>query len=346
MKAVIVPKPGAELEIWDVPDPKIGDYDVLVEQLTCGVCASTDREVMDGHFPGVDHYPTALGHEAVGRVVEMGPKVRNFKMDDLVLHAQLPKVEGDRDIGSAWGAYAEFGVATDGRAMLEDGYPDFNDFYLSQQALPADMDPVEGTLLITLKETLSGLQQFGVAANSSLLIFGDGPVGACLIRFAKLVGARPVVVAGHHDDRLQIASRMGADYVINTAKNDLKSLAHDVAPEGLDYIIDAVGRNELMNQALPLLKNHGKFCIYGVASTQHLNFDWSEGPYHWTIEHMIFPTFPIEAATHGPILDWIRLGFIEPRSLVSHVFGMDEISRVFELIERREVFKGVIQIKN
>ena len=84
MKAVIVPQPGAELEIWDIPVPKIGDYEVLVEQLACGVCASTDKEVMDGVFPGVDHYPTALGHEAVGRVIEMGSKVRNFKIGDLI----------------------------------------------------------------------------------------------------------------------------------------------------------------------------------------------------------------------------------------------------------------------
>jgi threonine dehydrogenase-like Zn-dependent dehydrogenase len=185
-----------------------------------------------------------------------------------------------------------------------------------------------------------------VEANSSVLIFGDGPVGASLTRFAKLIGAKPVIVAGHHDDRLQMASRMGADYVINTTNDDLRSLAQDIACEGLDYIIDAVGRNDLMNEALPLLTNHGKFCIYGVASTQHLNFDWSKGPYHWTIEHMILPTFPIEAATHEPILDWIRLGFIDPGSLVSHVFGMEEISRVFEMIERREVFKGVIRIKD
>lgn len=346
MKAVIVPEPGGKLEIWDIPMPKIGDYDVLAEQLACGVCASTDREVINGHFPGVHHYPTALGHEAVGRVVEVGPKVRYFKPGDLVLRTQLQKVEGDRDIGSAWGAYAEFGVATDGRAMLEDGHPGFNDFYLSQQALPPNMDPVEGTLLITLKETFSGLQQFGVKANSSLLIFGDGPVGACLTRFAKMVGARPVVVAGHHDDRLQVASRMGADYVINTARDDLAGVLRDLAPQGVGYIIDAVGRNELMNQGLPLLKNHGKFCIYGVASTQHLNLDWSAAPYHWTIEHLIFPTFTIESAAHEPMLDWIRLGFIEPKGLISHVFGLEEIAHVFELIERREVFKAVIRIKS
>ena len=141
------------------------------------------------------------------------------------MRTQLQKVEGDKGIGSAWGAYAEFGVATDGRAMREDAHPDYDDFFLSQDVLPADMDPVEATLMITYKETLSGLQQFGVSANSSVLIFGDGPVAACLTRFAKLVGAGPVIVAGHHDDRLQIAKRMGADYIINSGKSNLNDFA-------------------------------------------------------------------------------------------------------------------------
>ena len=100
-----------------------------------------------------------------------------------------------------------------------------------------------------------------------------------------------------------------------------------------------------MNEGLPLLKNHGKFCIYGVARSRQLNFDWSRGPYHWTIEHLILPTFSVESATHGPILDWIRLGFLEPKALISHVFPMEEISHVFELIKQREVFKAVIKIK-
>lgn len=155
MKAVVVPQPGGQLEIWDVPEPRIDDYQVLVEMLACGVCASTDSEVISGHFPGVSHYPTVLGHEGVGRVIEKGAKVRHFELGDLALRPGLEKVDEEDKIGSAWGAFAEFDVANDGRAMREDGHPGFTDYFLSQQVIPREMDPIQATLREAFKVVIA-----------------------------------------------------------------------------------------------------------------------------------------------------------------------------------------------
>ena len=70
MKGAVIVEPG-KLEIWDdIPMPEMNDYQVMVEQLACGVCTGTDWKLLEGHFKGFDTYPAVLGHEAVGRVVE------------------------------------------------------------------------------------------------------------------------------------------------------------------------------------------------------------------------------------------------------------------------------------
>lgn len=73
MKAAVVVQPG-KLEIREIPEPEINDYQVLVEQLACGVCTGTDWKLLEGHFKGFHTYPAVLGHEAVGRVIKEGKR--------------------------------------------------------------------------------------------------------------------------------------------------------------------------------------------------------------------------------------------------------------------------------
>ena len=81
MKSVIVPAPG-KIEIREVETPAINAYQALVKTEMVALCNATDSKLIAGHFPGVDTYPLALGHENAGIVVAVGEKVRNFKVGD------------------------------------------------------------------------------------------------------------------------------------------------------------------------------------------------------------------------------------------------------------------------
>ena len=81
MKTVIVPAPG-KIEIREVETPVINAYQALVKTEMVALCNATDSKLIAGHFPGVDTYPLALGHENAGIVVAVGEKVRNFKAGD------------------------------------------------------------------------------------------------------------------------------------------------------------------------------------------------------------------------------------------------------------------------
>jgi D-arabinose 1-dehydrogenase-like Zn-dependent alcohol dehydrogenase len=88
MKAVAVLKPG-KVAIVDIPMSKPGPYEVLVKSETAFICNATDRKIVQGHAAslgiGPDSYPLILGHETVGRVVEVAPKVTSFKLGDRIL---------------------------------------------------------------------------------------------------------------------------------------------------------------------------------------------------------------------------------------------------------------------
>ena len=91
MKAAVVTESG-KLEIRDVPMPQLGPYDVLVKSKNCygATCAGTDIHLMDGLHPYPVTFPTILGHESVGRVVEIGSKVRNLQVGQLISRVGAP----------------------------------------------------------------------------------------------------------------------------------------------------------------------------------------------------------------------------------------------------------------
>lgn len=118
MRAAAVTAPG-RVEVIDVADPHVGPFDVLCEALVGSVCAGTDTHVIEGAF-GPTGYPKIIGHETVGRVVEVGSDVRNFSAGDLVTRVGAPP---SQDYLLAWGGMVQFPVGKDHRAMREQGMP-------------------------------------------------------------------------------------------------------------------------------------------------------------------------------------------------------------------------------
>ena len=122
MKAAVITALG-KLEVLELPMPKLGDYDVLCKLSYGSTCAGTDIHLMDGLHPYPIPFPTVLGHESVGRVVEVGSKVRNYKVGDLVSRVGYP-VNDEIGMYSSWGGFAEYGVAKDHWQMRKDSRPE------------------------------------------------------------------------------------------------------------------------------------------------------------------------------------------------------------------------------
>jgi threonine dehydrogenase-like Zn-dependent dehydrogenase len=344
MKGLVVYRDGT-LKVEELPKPVIGDYGALVENLSCGICNGTDFKLIHASFKGFDTYPAVLGHESVGRVVEVGKKVTSYKPGDLVLRSILEKVEDD-SFASGWGSFAEYGVIGDIAAMKADGRDDYYDIYLAQQIVPSHIDPHQAVMLITLKEVLSGLQRFGVGKGHSVLIHGAGPVGLSMVRFAKLRGADPVVVSEPNVGRRERATKLGADVVIDPMAEDLVARAKEIEADGFDFVIDAVGINRLMTDSLKVVKFNGKVGVYGIAAETSAEIDWEAAPYNWAIHFVQWPTFEDEAAAHDEVLGLIDAGKLDLADFVTHVIpGLDAFQEGFDTVSSQIGVKVTIDIK-
>ena len=347
MKSLTVQKDLSLKIVDDVPMPSYGDYQVLVKVLAGGVCAGTDMKIKHGNMKGIDKetYPTILGHESVGEVVELGSKVRNFKKGDLAL---LPFIGGPLGgYASHFGAFSEYAVSTDWKAMVEDGRGPgteyFDDSLYTQVVLPKGFDPVESTMIVTFREVLAAARSFKLAANQSVVVFGAGPVGMSFIRFAKLTGLSTVISVDVADEKLEDAKLAGADYAFNSTKCDITKEIRAILPDGADNIIDAVGVNSLINQAMELVVPNGQICVYGISPNLGMDLAWAKAPYNWRLYFMQWPIKADEAAAHSQIINWMQLGVLDPKDFISHVFSIDEALDAFDILENKsEPYKKIV----
>ena len=106
---------------------------------------------------------------------------------------------------------------------------------------------------------------------------------------------RTVITIDISDDKTEQARNMGADIVINSSKEDVEAMVLKYLPEGADYVVDAVGINQLLNQGMRLIKYNGKVCGYGISPKLGMDLDWSDAPYNWQLHFVQFPRKKEEA---------------------------------------------------
>jgi len=338
MRGLAVDKAG-KLSVPELSMPAYGECQALVKTLSCGVCSGTDGKLIHGTFKNMRDYPLLLGHEAVGRVVEVGKRVTKYKVGDVVM---LPFVYGALDgYFSGWGGYCEYAAVGDEGAFALAGQgvgtPGYDEGCLAQTVIRSQdaVDPVGASMIVTFREVLSAMGRFGFEANENIVIYGAGPVGLCFTRFAKLLGMGPVVTVDIHDDKVAEAARMGADIAINSQKQDVEAEVRRLFPKGADNIVDAVGVNALINQAMKLVKYNGKICCYGISAELDMHLDWSGGPYNWTLQFLQFPLKIEEAQAHRQVMAWINAGILDPMAFISDVIPFERITEAFDLAEKK-----------
>jgi threonine dehydrogenase-like Zn-dependent dehydrogenase len=361
MKAAVMLSKG-ELKVIDVPDVRPDDYQALVKISHCAICNGTDWKLLMGTFPpppfpvnnlfpygDIGWYPGILGHESVGVVIEVGKKVNKFKKGDKVLRVGAFYPEKDAKYKSYWGGFSEYGLVEDMDAMMAEVPERVGPINAMQQIVPSDFDGAQATMLITMKEICSAVQNFGVKPKESFFIWGDGPVGLCFARWAKITGAYPVILCGRHEDRLELALKMGADFVINQkGKKVAEQVMKYTDGQGVSKIVNAVGANSLIEDSLDFLANMGTIGMYGLQDTssppkpQETTINFGKRIFTWNGWNL-GAVGPDESRVHQQVLDAVKYDLFDPKALISHVMPLSEIREGMELIKERKGLKVVIE---
>lgn len=340
MKVLTVTKEH-KLEIQDIPKPAYTEYQCLVKIKACGICSTTDREIIKGTQPYHNVYPCVLGHEAVGEIIETGCKVKTFKPGDMVTRPAAIFPGSSRDgFASGWGGFAEFGVVVDRRAMEADGDLSLAADYtaLRQNRVPEGLSVKEAVLAISLAETASWAWLQPSAAGKNAVVFGTGIAGLTIALWWKMAGAASVTVVGRRDERLTIAKEIAADHGINITTTNPAEALQKLTGGKADLVAEAVGSREVMKQALCCLANGGTLAIYGVPDGFAYELPMANCPGDFNIS--------LKPAEEHLAYDWscrmIRDGKIPVDKLMSHEFDFADYQQAFDQIAEGRIVKSLI----
>jgi threonine dehydrogenase-like Zn-dependent dehydrogenase len=270
MRALTV-KPGEKdsLSVDEVPDPRPGSGELLVEGLAIGVCG-TDREIAAGDYgwapDGEDRL--VIGHESLGRV-SRAPDDSDFSDGDLVVGI----VRRPDPVPCGACARGQFDMCRNGR-YTERGIKQIHGYaselWTVEEGYAVTLDPrladvgmlMEPTTIVA--KAWDQVERIGRRAwfePERALVTGAGPIGL----LAAMIGVQRGLEV-HVLDRVtdgvkpDLVRRLGATY----HSSDLREVAKDVAP---DIVIEATGVGELVFDAMEMTASYGIVCLTGVSPT-------------------------------------------------------------------------------
>ncbi len=347
MRALAIEKPGAlsGLALRDIPAPKPGKYEALVRIRGCGLCATTDWEIIKGKQPFHDAYPAILGHEAVGEVVEAGAGVESFRPGDLVTRPVAIWPGETRDgLASGWGGFAEYGIVRDARAMARAGDPSLENDYtaLRQRVVPAGMAVADAVLAISLAETASWFRHLPPVAGKRVAIGGTGIAGLGMVLWSLFAGAETVVVLGRRTVRLDLAKRLGATHGVDVTQGvsgDIPARVREAnGGHGADLFLEAVGLPDQVEVGLSCLAPGGTVAIYGVPEGQRYSLAWGAGPGNARVAQ-----YPAEEhLAYDWVARMIARGAIPASLLMTHRWTLAQYAEAFSAVADGSVVKGWI----
>jgi len=259
MKSIVLKEP-KNLLIEEKNKPKIKEDEVLIKIIYGGVCGS-DLHAYEGESPFVD-FPITLGHELVG-YVEDSNGIEDFSDGDMVLIdpvlscGECYACKNDRH--NVCKDVKVFGAHTDGGFQEYIAVPKKNIYQV-----PKDVDPRLAALGEPISIGFESTYRADVTADDTVLVIGTGTIGLMVTIVAKYKGAT-VIAADIDDSKLKMAKEMGADYVINSKKEDLEAKVKELTDgEGASVVIEAVGLKKTIQNAIYHTSAAGRVVILGI----------------------------------------------------------------------------------
>ncbi|GAB4112310.1 MAG: zinc-dependent alcohol dehydrogenase family protein [Candidatus Caldatribacteriota bacterium] len=355
IKAAVLEQP-KKFKIDIYKKPNIGDNDILLKIVLCGICGS------DVHFwkgtLGLKE-PIILGHEFIGEIAEIGNKAsegRNLKVGDMVaVEIIMPCYQCEwckngiyrlcaKDDTASTNTYGrQFGCNIPIKVPPTPLWGGFAQYlFIPGEAIThkfeKKVEPKEAVLTEPFATAIHAIERAEPKVGESCVIFGPGTIGLCLTVAAKLKGLFPIILIGadkNDESRLKLGKELGADYVINLSnikKEPILLIRELVNSLGVDISIDASGSSIAQILALRALKRGGRNVMVGISNNRSIS---------------IIPDSDIvfkEITIYGSILNkgyskaikLIENNKISLKKIVTHEFSLDDIEEAFIRADSKE----------
>ena len=330
MTAARFHQPGKPLALEEVPVPRPGHGEVLVEVKACGLCGS-DLHILKGEtFTGF--LPITLGHEAAGVIMALGPEVSGWQEGDRVAVNCVQSCglchncQRGRDsiclnrklIGiHINGALAPF-VKVKARSLLN---------------LPEAMPFEQGALITDAVATpYHALHARGeLKSGQSVAIFGLGGLGAHAVKLARLMGAAPIIAVDISTPVLERAAGFGADHMVNAKDCDpVEAIREITGGRGVDVALECVGSGAIVAQAMASTAVGGRTVVVGL-TPDHLEL--GEVTPFVRSEVAVMGSSAFESKEIQQLINLVVSGRLDVSRSVSGTYSLSQVNQALDRLE-------------
>jgi len=352
-----------EIVELDLEGPKA--FEVLVEIKATGIC-HTDAYTLDG-LDSEGLFPSILGHEGAGVVVEVGPGVTSVAVGDHVIPLYTPECRQCKSCLSRKTNLCTAIRATQGKGLMPDGTSrfsykgspvfhymgcsTFSNFTVLPEIAVAKIRkdaPFDKACYIGCGVTTgvgAVTNTAGVEPGANAIVFGLGGIGLNVIQGLKMVGASKIVGVDINPAREEWGRRFGMTQFVNPNEVTGDLVAHLVAltDGGADYTFDCTGNTGVMRTALEAChRGWGTSIIIGVAESGK---EIATRPFQLVTGRTWKGTAfgGARGRTDVPtIVDWYMNGKIEIDPMITHTMPLEDINKAFDLMHAGESIRSVV----
>ncbi len=347
----------------DLEGPRAGE--VLVEIKATGIC-HTDAYTLDG-LDSEGLFPSILGHEGAGVVLEVGPGVTSLKPGDHVIPLYTPECRQCKSCLSRKTNLCTAIRSTQGKGLMPDGTSRFsykgqtihhymgcstfaNHTVLPEIALAKIRSdaPFDKACYIGCGVTTgvgAVVNTAGVEPGANAVVFGLGGIGLNVIQGLKMVGADRIIGVDINDSKEEWGRGFGMTHFVNPTKVSGDIVAHLVGltDGGADYTFDCTGNVDVMRTALEAChRGWGESIVIGVAPS---GAEIRTRPFQ-LVTGRVWKGSAFGGArgrTDTPkIVDWYMDGKIEIDPMITHTLPLERINEAFDLMHAGESIRSVV----
>ena len=247
---------GPRFTVDEAPEPVAGPKQVVVAVQAAGICG-TDIHATQGLFPWKP--PLVMGHEYTGVITSVGKGVSRSLVGTTV--GCEPSFGCGECADCAAGRISQCPRCTRVGGFAERVALPVHCVH----PLPRGLDAVTAALTEPAACCLSGLEMFTMPKNATVVVMGGGIMGLLTMVLARRRGARRLVLSDPLEERRQIARKVGASLTVDPTQEDLRERVLKLTDgRGADVVCEAVGKPELVQQALGMVKPTGVLQLVGV----------------------------------------------------------------------------------
>jgi len=365
VRAAVAHEAGKPLSIETVQLEGPGEGEVLVEIKATGIC-HTDAFTLSGDDPeGL--FPSILGHEGAGVVVEIGSGVKSIKTGDHVILLYIPECRQCKSCLSGKTNLCTAIRDTQGQGLMPDGTSRFSlngsplyhymgtSTFANYTVLPEiavakirEDAPFDKVCYIGCGVTTgigAVINTAKVEPGANVVVFGLGGIGLNVLQGARMAGANKIIGVDLNSSKRALAEKFGMTHFVNPSEVDGDLVAHlvDITDGGADYSFECIGNVNTMRQALECChRGWGVSVIIGVAGAGR---EISTRPFQLVTGRVWKGTAfgGAKSRTQVPqIVDWYMDGKINIDDLITHTMPLEDINKAFGLMHAGESIRSVV----